>query len=80
VLRFTLRRRLGATDPLAAQGGREKEALKAADSEHDKFTSKNKYFFHLIRKKNAMLSVLHSMKQGISLPLKRTPGTSASGD
>lgn len=41
---------LSATDPPTAQGRTEKEALKAASSKHDKFTSKNKYLFHLMRK------------------------------
>lgn len=71
---------LTATDPSTAQERTEEEALKAAGSKHDKFTSKNKYLFHLMRKKNVFLSVLHSMKQRISHPLKRTPGSSASGD
>lgn len=70
---------LSATDPLTTQVGTEKEALKAADSEHDKFTSQHRYFFHLMRKKSALL-VLHSMKQGISHHQKRTPNSSASRD
>lgn len=72
---------LSATDPPTAQGGTEEEAPKAAGSKHDNFTSKNKCLFHLMRKKKkAFLSVLHSMKQGISHPLKRTAGSSAPGD
>lgn len=71
---------LSDTEPSTAQGRIEEEALKAAGSKHDKFTSENKYLFHLMRKKNVFLSVLHSMKQGISHPLKRTPGFSASED
>lgn len=51
---------LSATDPLTAQGGTEKEALRAANSEHDKFTSKNKYLFHLMGKKKEMLCFLSS--------------------
>lgn len=59
---------LSATDPLTTRVGTQKEALKAADSEHDKFTSKHRYLFHLMRKKSTFLALLHSMKQGISHP------------
>lgn len=48
---YVIKTCLSDTDPSTAQGRTEEEALKAAGSKHDKFTSKNKYLFHLMRKK-----------------------------